>query len=192
MKAPEKLSNTKWGFFVRLSLSDSGWIQTSRLPLTRTLSKIMGSFIVLKYNKCSGLYTRTQRRLNRTFWRLPESSLQGCGNKKLPVGVNYLQLSIYSILYRMISYYNMIKVRYITICIIVWSRWGNDERCIPRLCSGNAVTSSPSAPCGGTHSRRCVYCQRVSFGSQTSCCLYVTERKNCGRKLKKCCWLPVW
>lgn len=35
---------------------------------------------------------------------------------------------------------------------------GND---VPLLCSGGAVTSSPSAPCGGEHSRRGVYC--VSF-----------------------------
>lgn len=34
---------------------------------------------------------------------------------------------------------------------------------VPLLCSGGAVTSSPSAPCGGEHSRRHVYCEGVFF-----------------------------
>lgn len=38
---------------------------------------------------------------------------------------------------------------------------GND---VPLLWSGGAVTSSPSAPCGGEHSRRRVYCECVFFG----------------------------
>ncbi len=51
---------------------------------------------------------------------------------------------------------------------------GND---VPLLCSGGAVTSSPSAPCGGEHSRRPVYCKCVFFGFcvNTTVMVYVAE-----------------